>query len=129
VIEAGADFFLSSTENYGFDPPRKCRPVRRIAAVNRNDYLLTRVSPLLDGVHFGRPGDSLELVLLASHLSGKSLFPVSQWPMPVYVLWPLVEGVEARSALSNDEVQLVAWGEMYDSLASIPPPPTPDFDN
>ncbi len=107
------NFFLTSTEGYGLDVRRLCQAIKRIRARGREDYLLVSISPKLDGVHFGKPGLTAERLLLATRLGGTSLFPVSSWPLHVYVARPLIENVELHDALNDDELELIGWGEIH----------------
>jgi hypothetical protein len=51
-------------------------------------------------------------VILATRHAGASLFPIRRWPVFVHVIRPLVP-VEGRDALHDDEMESIAWAEVY----------------
>jgi hypothetical protein len=70
------DFYLASSEGYGMESPRRCKPIKRLRAENRDDYLLIIIDPPLNGQRFG-PGDcDIDQVIVATRHAGQSLFPI-----------------------------------------------------
>jgi hypothetical protein len=81
------DFCLSSTDTYGLEIPRGVWRIKRIAMGHRDDALLARIDPPISG--WGQ--EDITVVVLATRHVGRSLFPVSEWPLAVHVAKPLVE--------------------------------------
>jgi hypothetical protein len=52
-------------------------------------------------------------LVLAPHSTGTTLFPVSAFPLPVYVYRILNETIVEGGVLTNSDVELVAWCEIY----------------
>jgi hypothetical protein len=73
--------------------------------------LLIKVAP---PIFYVQTLENLEILLIASRLLGDSLFPVSRWPIDVYVTRLLVDPAN-KEALRDDEFTLIAWGELYAS--------------
>lgn len=107
------DFFLASTEGYGFDVPRACYRVRRVAGrAPADDYLVVRIDPPLDGQSFGRGEHDLDKVVLATRHQGATLFPVSEWPTYVHVA-RLLGPAEKKDRLEAGDLDSIGWGELY----------------
>jgi hypothetical protein len=47
------DFFLTSSEGYNLESPRKCYEIKRLYSDSRDDYMLIRVEPSLMGNNMG----------------------------------------------------------------------------
>ena len=104
------DFYLVSSDGYGFDEPRSCWRIKRVIGGERDDLLLTRVDPPAP-IWFGRA--HVTLVLLATKHVGFSLFPITKWPTLVYVARPLVPDPESRDRFLKNVYNLIAWAELY----------------
>jgi len=105
------DFYLSSTDYYGFEAPRRVWRIKRIAIGRRDDALLARIDPPISASTLKER--DITLVILASRHQGCTLFPISKWPLAVHVAKPLVENVESRDHLERTEVETIAWAELY----------------
>lgn len=106
------DFYMASSEGY-IDEPRRCWRVKRLATEHRDDFLLVRVNPPILGRVKGQSIHLLDLVLVATRHEGRSLFPITEWPVFVFVARPLVGDPQLRDHLRADETQLIAWAELY----------------
>lgn len=53
--------------------------------------------------------------LLLPHSEGTSLFPISEYPLPVYIFRALNDGIFKGLPASSDSLELTAWGEIYDT--------------
>jgi|SRR5215472_12151517 len=105
------DFYLSSTDTYGLEVPRRVWRIKRIAIGRRDDALLAQVDPPIAAWKL-RERD-ITVVILASRHRGCNLFPILEWPIAVHVAKPLVENVESRDHLEPTEVETIAWAELY----------------
>ena len=112
---ASPDFFLSSTDTYGLETPRRVRGIKRIAIGQRDDALLKEIDPPIAA--WTSKESTTSLVILAPRHTGCSLFPVSKLPLSVHVAKPLVENVESRDHLELTGVQTIAWAELYETEA------------
>ncbi len=108
------DFYIASTEDRDMEQPRKAWRVRRMQSEHRDDLLLLRLDPALSFTdENGFEGPRMELVIVAARFREDPLFPIEHWPVPVYVLRPLVPDPEARATIRRDEYVLEAWAELY----------------
>lgn len=108
------DFFMILGESPGLIQQLKCYKLKRFHATRRDDYLLIRVSPPVDGQRYSVSKSMNELVIAARH-KGVSLFPVRKWPVEVYVLCVLIENPAEREVLKDEELTLIDWATIYDS--------------
>jgi hypothetical protein len=115
VTSRKPDFFLASGDGYNLEEPRKAYVIRRYPAAKRDDYLLVRIDPPYES-----HGYVSEKLVLAAKFEGTSLFPISYWPLPVYVLRPLVQAPDTFDTLDPDrEMELIAWAEIYRTMDEV----------
>ena len=107
------DFYLSSSEGYGLEIPRRCWRVRRISTDSRDDLLLLKIDPPLIGQKYGLGSHDIDLILVATRYDGSSLFPINEWPVFVHVIRSLIDNPEQRNKLSHGEFESIAWAEIY----------------
>jgi hypothetical protein len=107
------DFYLASTEGYDLYQPRSCKRIRPIASDSRTYMLLIEIDPPLIGQKYGLGGRDISLVIIAPRHKGGSLFPIADWPTYVHVARPLIENVESRDTVGDNELELIAWAEIY----------------
>jgi len=117
--DAAPDFYMSSSEDHRLNQLRSCYRVKRFHVDRRDDYLLIRISPSLGGSSFGVPEAPINELVIASRHKGISLFSISKWPVAVYVLRVLIENPSERNMLSDEELTLIGWAEIYDSPIKI----------
>jgi hypothetical protein len=101
------DFFMISSELPVPYDPKKCWRIKRLRTNNRDDLLLIKVDPPFEVE--GILGDK---VIIAAWLSGTSLFPISQWPLPVYVMGLKKRDVENWDMVEPDEMTQLDWAEL-----------------
>jgi hypothetical protein len=107
------DFYLASTEGYEMKNPRRCWRIKRLATDNRNDLLLIKIEPPLIGQRYGLGGLDIDFVLIAPRHQGRSLFPISEWPLCVHIARILIENPESCDVLRENEFESIAWAELY----------------
>jgi hypothetical protein len=112
------DFFMILGESPGLVQQLKCYAIKRFPAARRDDYLLIRVAPPVDGQRYDVPNLITEFVI-AARPKGVSLFPVRKWPVEVYVLRILIENPAERDLLKDEELALVDWGTIYHSQLNM----------
>ncbi|TVQ30907.1 MAG: hypothetical protein EA376_11635 [Phycisphaeraceae bacterium] len=107
-----ADFYMVSSEGYMMASPHRCEAIRRIKGEDRDDYLLAAIDPPLNGQVFGLGGRNIDQVVIATRHQSESLFPIERWPVYVHVARLLVP-YEGQDIIRNDEVESIAWAELY----------------
>ncbi|HZT42183.1 MAG TPA: hypothetical protein VFA07_08335 [Chthonomonadaceae bacterium] len=112
------DFYLASSEGYGIEDSRKAWRIKRLQSDFRDDLLLIEIDPPLIGQHYGLGEQDVHQVIVATRHKGASLFPISAWPVYVYVLLPLIANVEERDKIYHSEYQNIAWAELYPTVAA-----------
>jgi hypothetical protein len=95
--------------------PRKCYRIRRLNGSSRDDLLLIRVEPAIIGQPYGLGAEDIDKVVIAGRHRGEGLFPVKRWPVSVHVARVMIPGLEARESLRDDEIEEIAWAEIYHS--------------
>jgi len=117
-MEHQADFFLSAAAEVSGDMaiPRACWAKVRLRNSRRDDYLLVEVEPPIIGQPYGLGARTLQMII-SSRYRGFSLFPVSDWPCDVYVSRILDDRVVNTSVVEEDQIELMAWGRIYRTLA------------
>jgi hypothetical protein len=112
------DFYLASSEGYELEAPRQCWRIKRLVTNERNDFLLIKIDPPIIGQKFGLGGQDIFEVLVATRFSDDSLYPIKKWPVFVYVSRLLIENPELIESLSDNDFELIAWAELYESEES-----------
>ena len=104
-------FYIVSTELREPYEPRSCRIVKRLRSEIRDDLALVEIDPPLPR-HIYDTREDVQWVILAARYQGTTLFPVSEWPLAVYICrWKGDEKPESDTLLSTD-LSIVDWGEI-----------------
>lgn len=107
------DFYLTSTGEMIFlFTVRSCYIEKRIAATNRDDYLLVTVSPAISAME----GPDIEKAVLAVRHAGSTLFPVNRWPMPVHVCKIMNADIIDSGKSDGGDISSELWGELYSTF-------------
>jgi len=107
------DFYLASSEGYEMDEPRKCKRLKRLKSENRDDLLLIRIEPTINGQKYGLGGKDIDVVIVATRHKGDSLFPIKEWPVYVHVVRLLIDAPEADENVLDNELESIGWAELY----------------
>ncbi len=112
------DFYLTTAGEYRpLALPRACSAVERFQDGIRDDYMLVEIEPPLAGRECRLPQQEVvSQLLLASKWRGLTLFPVSKWPMPVYVMVILDETIMEAKSFRPHQVRMIAWGTLYETV-------------
>ncbi len=114
VFNEATNLFLSSADQRGdWASVRRCAVIGKITDDKGRDYLWVRVDPPVIGQPYGLGSREISDLLLLPHYEGTSLFPISGFPLPVYIYRALDEGLFKGLHDSSNELQLAAWGEIY----------------
>jgi hypothetical protein len=109
------DFYLASTEDHDLEEPRECYRIRRLRNRSGDQLLLMRIHPPLDGAGYGVEESSIERVVVAPRLKGSSLFPITKWPVHVYLMAISDANRESVTGTDTDEMKIISWAELYET--------------
>lgn len=100
------DFYLYSNDGYHLDDVmRNCYMRARLYADRPDGYMLCDIDPPLNGIN---------QLIIGNKLQGMTLFPVSEWPFPIYVLRPLIDNIALQDFIDPSNSELIAWAQIYD---------------
>jgi hypothetical protein len=93
--------------------PRACWPRARLRDNIRDDYMLVDIAPSLLGQALGLGNRDVTQLLLAARHRGQTLYPVSEWPLFVYVARIVDNEVLKSHAFTSRQIQPIAWGAIF----------------
>ena len=99
------------------ESPRKCWVIRACLMV-RDDLLLVRVDPPIICRDPALGESMIEQVVLAARHKGYSLKSVQEWPFYVHVARIKGPDAPADGRLSPEDVETIAWAELYPTQAA-----------
>jgi hypothetical protein len=111
-----ADFYLVSTELREPYEPRACRIIKRLRSEVRDDLALVEIDPPLPRQIYETP-EEVNWLILGSRHQGTSLFPVSEWPLPVYICRTKGSDYPPAERLFNEALAIIDWGEIRHARA------------
>ena len=85
----------------------------KITDADGGEYLWVKIDPPVMGQPYALGEKDVTDVLLSPHFQETSVFPVSQFPLPVYIYRVLDDRVFTDPHPSPSLLKLVAWGEIY----------------
>jgi hypothetical protein len=80
------------------------------------DCVLVRVSPPVIVQSYVLAED-IDLLVLAARHEGRGLFPIKEFPCFVFIARLLSDLIETQAEIGKEEVELIAWGELYRTRA------------
>ncbi len=107
------EFCLKFIEGFHEEEPRRCWRVKRLSIGVPADGLLVRVEPPCSGRNYGLGDSDIHFLLLSPKYQGDSLFPISEWPLDVYVFLPAITEPQTHEVLALTDVKKIAFGEIY----------------
>lgn len=105
------DFYLASSEGYGFETPRKAYKVKNLKGSERDDFYLIKIDPPIIGQRFGT-SDIEELIIVPRH-EGVSLHNITEYPVYVHVARPLIGNIGIVNSIKENEIESIGWAELY----------------
>lgn len=113
------DWFLGSSEQRGdFARVRACWVEKVLRGPDKREYLLVRVEPPVIGQPFGMGGADIPIIVVAPRHRGATLSPLTGDGTAVQVYLPR-RGVDVQTgSFGQDDLELVAWGEVYRSAVA-----------
>jgi len=119
-MKEAADFFLSCAGEYKpLTAPRACWTMARLRNEIRDDYMLIEIKPPLIGQRFGLADKDITQLIISTRFQGDTLYPISQWPVSVYVSRILDETILSRLSFKKNQVELIAWGMIFKTLQAV----------
>ena len=108
------DYYLSSSEGYGLETPRKAYKVKSLKGSERDDFYLIKVDPPINGQQFGT-GDIEEVIVVPRH-EGVSLHHITEYPVYVYIARSLIENIDIVDSIKENEIESIGWAELYETV-------------
>jgi hypothetical protein len=116
-VERSPDFFLSTAGEYEpLSGPRACWAKARLRNAVRDDYMLIQIKPVLIGQSFGFGDKNITQLIISARVEGYTLYPITLWPVPVYVSRIVDDAILVTLSLHHNQVELIAWGTIFRTL-------------
>jgi hypothetical protein len=113
------DFYLISSEGYGFDKVRACYKERRLMNGHPDGYMLCEIDLPIVGQAYGLGHQDIQKVIVASRYIGYTLFPIKEWPAYVHVARLIYEIPDNKFVITENDIESIGWAELYESSMSI----------
>jgi len=108
------DFYLSSAGEYQpLTEPRGCWQKARLRDPARDDHMLVEIDPPLIGQSFGLGGKDITQLIVSGKHQGDGLFPITAWPLSVYVARILDDSIVKTGSFTRGQVELIAWAMIF----------------
>jgi len=72
-------------------------------------------APLI-GQPFGLADKDITQLIISTRFQGQTLYPITQWPVSVYVSRILDETILQTLSFKKNQVELIAWGMIFKTL-------------
>lgn len=92
---------------------RKVFVLKQLRGPKRADFLLVEIDPPLSGQACGLGNQDIREIVIVPRHEGDSLVSRRQTPIAVHVARPLVPDLANKETISLDELQLIAWADIY----------------
>jgi hypothetical protein len=106
------NYFLSSLDSTKFSVTRECVFQKHLRFRTGKECVLVRVNPPVIGQDYG-VGEDIDLFVLTNRHEGQGLSPIKEFPCFVFIARPLIDDIESRDEIDKEDVEVVAWGELY----------------
>jgi hypothetical protein len=117
----GPNFYLISGERSDPRVPTACWAEQRLRDAFRDDYMLVRIAPPVIGQKYRLGTVDIDRLILATHLTGRSLYPINEWPCHVYVMRIVNDQMLRTLSTDKDDVAMISWGRCIGLLRKRPP--------
>lgn len=113
-MKRSPEFYLSTAGEYRpLAAPRACWQRARLRDIVRDDHMLIDIEPGLTGQGFGLGSADITQLIISARYSGKTLYPISEWPFFVYVARILDGSIIESRSFTGDQIELIAWGTLF----------------
>lgn len=113
MVQPAPNFYLGSRDYTGeWARVRACWIERRLSGPYHDQYALVATDPPAPTVD-GPSGEPARYLILAPHYNWTTLFPVSEFPLPVYVYEIRNSHVISSDRFQSSDVVTAAWCEIY----------------
>jgi hypothetical protein len=118
-MEANPDFFLSAAGEMRGDlaTVRACWSKGRLKDDVRDDYMLIEVDPPVIGQEYGLGDQNITELIISTHFSGFTLFPITEWPSHVNIGRMLDQSVAQTLVFTRGQVELIGWAMIFPTRA------------
>ena len=126
MSEPQPDFYLGSIETGPPIEPKKCFILERMQSDWGPELLRVQVvPPIVKAPAWQFVSDRLDELVLQARLSGQTIDPVSNWPLPVYICRIANDKIKGSGRAAARDIVVEYWGEIYptleDAVKSIAP--------
>ncbi len=116
MYERTPTFFLASKEYPNLIEPRACFEDKKLHGRTGAEFMLVRVEPGIEDVRPFPTGRVLRRVVLGSRFVEDTLYPVSRWPLHVYVYKLKREDAHLQADTWFQGATLIAWAAVYRTM-------------
>ena len=109
----GDFFYISSTEGYDLENPRKCFIKQRLSTEFGKDLLLVEIDPPFLGTKYGLQDENLRDVIVSARYIEDSITDIKEWPVSVYVAQILNKVEDDDRIVNSVDLKIIAWAEIY----------------
>lgn len=112
-----AEFYLTTAGEYGpLTAPRVCWSRGRLNNGYGDQHMLAQIQHVLSGQHFGLNHADIGTLIFSPKWKDRPLFPMSVWPIPIYVSRILDEAIVASGTFTREQIEIIAWGFLFHTL-------------
>ena len=104
-------FYLCSTELRDPYQPRQCTVLKRLRSELRDDMMLIRIAPSLP-IYVYNTQEDISTLLIASRFKGDTLFPITTFPLYVYICNLEIDKLTDDGFVKSDCVHIIDWGKI-----------------
>jgi hypothetical protein len=80
--------------------------------------MLIEIKPELIGQSFGFADKNITQLIISARFEGYTLYPITRWPVPVYITRILDDAILATRFFKQNQVELIAWGTIFRTLGA-----------
>ena len=107
------DFYLASIEYDDLRDPRECWFIKRLKFNNDLQAMMLRISPSIQYSYNLNEVQEINTIVIRPRHVVETLFPVSEWPLFVFINKLLVDLKRINDEIHSDECACIFWGEIY----------------
>ncbi len=105
-------YYLSSLDSIKFNPTRECKFIKHICFNSGKECVVAKISPPIIGQEYGICKD-IEIFILTNRHENEGINPIKTFPCFVFIARPLIDNIELHYEISNQDIEIVGWGELY----------------